>query len=73
MKRKSIFRTATAIVLLAGFAACNKNDDVLPPTSPEDANEYKFVRLLVSDETSTTLTFLQPAEATTASFRLNSR
>lgn len=68
MNRKSIFKTTAIIALMAGFAACNKNDDVLPPTPPEEASEHKFVRLLVSDETSTTLTFLQPFEARTATF-----
>ncbi len=69
MKKKSIFRTAAVVALLAGFAACNKNDDVLPPTPPEDANEYKFVRVLVSDETSTTLSFLQPFDAKITTFQ----
>ena len=69
MKKKSIFRTVAVVALLAGFAACNKNDDVLPPTPPEDGNEYKFVRVLVSDETSTTLSFLQPFDAKISTFQ----
>ncbi|MCH5600822.1 hypothetical protein [Niabella ginsengisoli] len=67
--RKILKKASMAVFMLSLITACNKNDDMIAPPKEEDQSiEHRFVRLLVSDETSTTITFLQPFDAKTTSF-----
>lgn len=59
MNTKNKFKIAALFLLLtACFAACKKDNDSQP--EPDTGKEQKFVRVLVSDETSTTLTQIDP-------------
>src|SRR5688500_240504 len=68
--RQLVKNASLFLFLLAGITACNKNEDVITPDSAGDkSKEYRFVRLLVSDETSNTLTHLTPFDAKTVAFQ----
>ena len=67
MNTKNKIKTTVLFFLFATcFAACKK--DTNTPAPDIMAKEQKFVRVLVSDETSTTLTQIDPFEAKIATF-----
>jgi len=67
MKTRNKLKTiALFLIVAASFAACKKENN---SPEPEGATkEQKFVRVLVSDETSTTLTQIDPFAAKIATF-----
>ncbi len=68
MFNKSNMKQFGAILLAAAtFSACKK-DDHDHDHHEDDGKEYKFVRVLVSDETSAKLTQLEPNSGTITSF-----
>lgn len=71
MYSKHLLRGVAATLAIATFiTACNKNDDKIAPEEPGNttAKEFKYIRVLVSDETTNTLTQLSPFDSTVASF-----
>lgn len=54
---------------LASFAVSCSNDDDNDATIPDETiSEYKYLRILLSDEKTTDLTLVNPLDATTSSF-----
>jgi len=54
---------------LSTFAiSCNNDDDNTPENPDETLSEYKYIRVLLSDEKTTDITLVNPVDATTASF-----
>ncbi|ARS42645.1 hypothetical protein CA265_24470 [Sphingobacteriaceae bacterium GW460-11-11-14-LB5] len=69
MNTKNKLKTASLFFLLAlSFSACKKDNNTPEPEPGVTAKEQKFVRVLVSDETSTTLTQIDPFTAKTSTF-----
>jgi hypothetical protein len=60
----------TKVSLLAGLAffiiSCNKNNDAEPI---DDGQEFRYVRVLVSDETSTQISLVNPRDLTIQTFQ----
>jgi len=57
------------LTLALAFTACKKDNDTVAPDEHEDAaKEHTYVRVLVSDELSTQLTFIDPFEAKVTAF-----
>lgn len=66
MKNKSTLRTlALGLCAAAVFSSCKKDDDITPI---EAQGEFKFMRVLVTDETANTLTQINPSSAGITSF-----
>jgi len=62
-------KTGSLLFLLAtGFAACKKDGSPVEPEPVPATKEYKFVRVLVADETAATLTQIEPFAAKTTAF-----
>jgi hypothetical protein len=55
-KQKSIFRFSLLALSASFFVACQKSEE----TAPEDNREYKFINLLVSDNTTNRLSLITP-------------
>lgn len=54
---------------LASFAiSCSNDDDDATPIPDETLSEYKYLRILLSDEKTTDLTLVNPLDATTSLF-----
>jgi len=69
MNTKNKLKAAALFILFTvGFAACKKDTDTPTPEPVVTAKEQKFVRVLVSDETSTTLTQIDPFAAKISTF-----
>jgi hypothetical protein len=72
MYRKNLLRgIACTFALATVITACNKNDDKVAPddeTPGTTAKEFKYIRVLVADQTAATLTQLTPFDSTVASF-----
>ncbi len=67
MNTKNKFKsTVLFFLLIACFAACKKDNN--PQPEPETAKEQKFIRVLVSDEISNTLTQIDPFAAKMTAF-----
>ncbi len=66
--RRTLTKTALLFLITTIFYACKKDNDE-PQANPDDpTKEYRFVRVLVSDGLSTTLTQINPFDAGIASF-----
>ena len=58
------------LTIALAFTACKKdNDPVATDPQGDTSKEYKYVRVLVSDEVSTQLSFLDPFSGTTTAFQ----
>lgn len=71
MKTKNTLKKWSVLLLIAAaFTACKKdNDTIIDPEAPDDtAKEYKYVRVLVSDELSPQLNLLDPFTGTVNAF-----
>lgn len=56
------------LLIAATFAACKKDRNVIDEEPQTGTKEYKFVRVLVADESSTTLTQIEPFASKISSF-----
>ncbi|EDM37787.1 hypothetical protein PBAL39_15219 [Pedobacter sp. BAL39] len=67
---KTNFKKLALLSLMAvAFTACKKDRDPIAPEPEDDhSKEYKYVRVLVSDELSTQLNLLDPFLGTTTAF-----
>ena len=65
----TLSRILPLLVLAIFFQSCNEED--APATVDEALTEYKHLRILLSDETSTALTLVNPILGTTTSFETN--
>jgi hypothetical protein len=64
MKKSNLQKLAAVLAITLAFAACKKDNKQPEPQQPGDAGkEQKFVRVLVSDEQSTQLSFIDPFNA----------
>jgi hypothetical protein len=64
MKKSNLQKLAAVLAITFAFAACKKDNKQPEPQQPGDAGkEQKFVRVLVSDEQSTQLSFIDPFNA----------
>jgi len=69
MKTKHNLKKLVLLLTFAtAFAACKKDNDVTTPEPDDAAKEFKYVRVLVSDELSTQLNLLDPFSGTTTAF-----
>ncbi|AZI26850.1 hypothetical protein EA772_16455 [Pedobacter sp. G11] len=69
MLSKNNFKKAALIVAVAAaFAACKKDSSQPEETPTTAAKEFKYVRLLTSDETSNKLTLVDPSTAAVTVF-----
>jgi hypothetical protein len=61
MKKNQLTRLTAVLALTLAFAACKKDNNESEPAQPGEATkEQKFVRVLVSDEQSTQLSYINP-------------
>ncbi|MCG9793381.1 hypothetical protein [Flavobacterium algicola] len=66
---KNNFKKLLLLPVLSLFVlSCSYDDDNLVDDSQESSQEYKYLRVLVSDENSTELSLVNPLEATVQSF-----
>lgn len=65
--RKSFYRIAWLGMLVAGFTACEREKE--PDVEPDDAREYRFVRLMVSDEVSNQISLVNPRDGKIETFQ----
>lgn len=69
MNTKNNFKKLGLVLMIAfAFTACKKDDDPTVPEQDTAAKEYKYVRVLVSDELSTQLSLLDPFEGKVGTF-----
>ena len=69
MKTKNQLKTVLLFTLLAtGFAACKKDSNPTEPAPETTTKEYKFLRVLVADESSAALTQIEPSTAKITTF-----
>jgi len=70
MYTKNNFKKLAVVLTMAlAFTACKKDNDTPLPDQQDDAvKEYKYVRVLVSDELSTQLNLLDPFAGTITAF-----
>jgi hypothetical protein len=66
--KNNIKKLALLLTLGLAFTACKKDNDVVAPAEDDAAKEYKYVRVLLSDELSTQLSLLDPFAGTITSF-----
>ena len=65
---KNKFQKLLFLVLLSTFALSCSNDDHHDDHSDDTSQEYKYVRVLISDEKTTELSLVNPVDATTSFF-----
>lgn len=65
---KNKFHQFLFLIALSSFVVSCTNDDASDADTQENAEEYKYVRVLVSDELTTELSLVNPGEATTSFF-----
>jgi len=70
MNTKNNFKKLTLMLIVAAaFTACKKDNDTIAPEGGDDAaKEYKYMRVLVSDELSPQLSLLDPFASTVTAF-----
>jgi hypothetical protein len=66
--KNNLKKLVLLLTFAAAFTACKKDNDVVTPEPDEAAKEFKYVRVLVSDEISTQLNLLDPFSGTTTAF-----
>ncbi|MEJ7560015.1 MAG: hypothetical protein WKF66_17005 [Pedobacter sp.] len=59
--KNNLKKLGVLLLMAAAFSACKKDNDIINPEMPDEAaKEYKYVRVLVSDELSPQLNLLDP-------------
>lgn len=66
--KNNFYKLIFLFALSATLFSCSNDDDTTPETPKEALTEYKFLRILLSDEKTTEITLVNPVEATTSSF-----
>jgi len=65
--KNNLRKLGTMLMIAAAFTACKKDNNE-PEQTTESAKEYKFVRVLVSDEQGTQLNFINPFSSKITAF-----
>ena len=65
--KSSLFKTIFAILVVSGISSCEKSDD--DTVSPAEETEHKFIRVLVNDELSNTLSLVDPVKLAVETFQ----
>ncbi|UKT64268.1 hypothetical protein [Pedobacter mucosus] len=67
--KKNLKKLGAFLIIAAAFTACKKDNNIIDPEVPvEAAKEYKYVRVMVSDELSNQLNLLDPFTGTVKAF-----
>ncbi|MCC9020170.1 hypothetical protein [Flavobacterium lipolyticum] len=66
--KNNFYKLIFLFALSATVFSCSNDDDNSPETPKEALTEYKFLRILLSDEKTTEITLVNPVEATISSF-----
>jgi len=66
--KNNYFKLIFLFAVVSFAVSCNNDDDNTPTIPDETLSEYKYVRLLLSDEKTTDLTLVNPVDATTSLF-----
>ncbi len=66
--KNNYFKVVFLFVLSTFALSCSNDDDNTTPTPDEASTEYKYLRVLLSDEKTTAITLVNPFDATTSSF-----
>lgn len=66
--KNNYYRLIFLFALSAFAISCSNDDDNTPETPKEELTEYKFLRVLLSDEKTTEITLVNPVDATISSF-----
>jgi hypothetical protein len=66
--KKMYFKLVFLFALSLFAVSCSNDDDNTVETPDESLTEFKYLRILLSDEKTTQLTLVNPVDATTASF-----
>jgi hypothetical protein len=67
-KNKTLKKLTLLLLFAAAFTACRKDNDTAPADQDATDKEHKYVRVLVSDELSTQISYLNPFEASVSTF-----
>jgi hypothetical protein len=65
--KRSLLRTVLALSVVGGLASCDNEKE--ETVNPVVENEYKFIRILVNDESTTQLSLIDPVKLTSESFQ----
>ncbi|PAM91696.1 hypothetical protein B4N84_27165 [Flavobacterium sp. IR1] len=68
MKNK-YFKLIFLFALSTFVLSCSNDDNNEPETPEEELTEFKYLRILLSDEKTTDITLVNPVDATTSSFK----
>ncbi|SHL30198.1 hypothetical protein [Flavobacterium chilense] len=66
--KNNYFKVVFLFVLSTFALSCSNDDENTTPTPDEASTEYKYLRVLLSDEKTTAITLVNPFDATTSSF-----
>ncbi|MBF4483606.1 hypothetical protein [Flavobacterium sp. CSZ] len=66
--KNNYFKLLLLFALSAFAVSCSNDDDNTTETPEETLSEYKFLRVLLSDEKTTAITLVNPVDATITSF-----
>lgn len=67
--KKNLKKLGVLLMMTAAFSACKKDNDTIDPAVPDEASkEYKYLRVLVSDELSPQLNLLDPSTGIVSAF-----
>jgi hypothetical protein len=66
--KNNYFKLIFLFALSTFLISCNNDDDAIIETPEETLSEFKYLRVLLSDEKTTEITLVNPVDATTASF-----
>jgi len=66
--KNNYFKLIFLFAVVSFAVSCNNDDDNTPTIPDETLSEYKYLRLLLSDEKTTDLTLVNPVDATTSLF-----
>lgn len=66
--KNNYFKLIFLFTLSTFVLSCNNDDDPVTETPDEALSEFKYLRILLSDEKTNEITLVNPVDATTASF-----
>ncbi|HEV7382801.1 MAG TPA: hypothetical protein VGN64_23560 [Dyadobacter sp.] len=65
--KSSLLKTLVALSVISGLASCDKDKEEV--VTPVAESEYKFIRVLVNDETTTQISLVDPVKLALESFQ----